>query len=101
MERTGTFKPNSTQTVDSLKMLQGFKASDSVLEIINNPQNGKKFFQLGKIVGAVTNKMTPTEIASLYRTTPTLVCVSILVTPEGTEIPVLHRRGDANVLASF
>ena len=101
MEYTGTFKPNSTQTVDSLKSQQGFQASDAVLEIINNPQNGKKFFQLGKIRGAVTNKLTPAALVELYRTTPRLVCVSILVTSDGTEIPVLHKRGDTNVLAAF
>lgn len=100
MERTGTFKPNSTQTVDSLKIQQGYKASDSILEIINNPKTGKKFFQLGNIRGAVTSKMTPSAIAELYHTTPRLVCVSILNTPEG-EIPVLHKRGESNVLAAF
>ena len=101
MERTGTFKPNSTQTVDSLKIQQGYRASDSVLEIINNPKTGKNFFQLGKIRGAVTSKLSPIALADLYRTTPRLVCVSILDTPEG-EIPVLHKRGESNnVLTAF
>ena len=100
MERTATFRANSTATVNTLKMQQGYKASDSVLEIIKNPDSGKFFFNLGTVRGAITSKLTPQELAATYAATPHLVCVSILDTEDGA-IPVLHKRGDSNVVVSF
>lgn len=101
MATTGTIRKDSTVTVNSLKMQQGFKASDSALEIIRNPKTGKLFFNLGTMRGSVTSKLTPQELAATYAATPHLVCVSILDTPEGEAIPVLHKRGEGNVVANF
>ena len=100
MATTATFRTNSTVSINTLKIQEGFKVSDSALEIVKNPKTGKFFFNLGTVRGAVTNKLTPQELAATYAATPHLVCVSILDTEDGS-IPVLHKRGDNNVVANF
>jgi len=100
MATTATFKPNSTVTVDALKIQEGFSASEKALDIIQNPKTGKVFFQVGSVRGAVTSKLTPQQLAATYAENPRLVCVSVLSTADG-DIPVLHKRGENNVMVTF
>ena len=94
----GTF--TSTSTVNAVKMAQGFKASDSALEIIKNPNTNKLFFRLGNLTGSISAKITPEHYAAAYATKPQLVCVSILHTADNVDVPILHLRGD-NAVVSF
>ena len=94
----GTF--TSTSTVNAVKMSQGFKASDSALEIIKNPNTNKLSFRVGNVTGSISAKKTPQEYASAYATKPQLVCISILHTADNVDVPILHLRGD-NAVISF
>lgn len=102
MEITATLRPNSTKTVDDLKIDQGYKVDANVLEITKNPKrDNKPFFQLGKLTGAVSTKVTPQELAELYKTQPRMVCISVLDLSDGSTRLVLHKRHAENVLVTF
>lgn len=102
MEITATFRPNSTKTVDELKIEQGYAVDSKVFEITKNPKkDNKPFFQLGNLTGAVSQKVTPQEFAELYKTQPRMVCVSILDLSDGSSRLVLHKRHAENVLVTF